>query len=110
MKREELESHLTHINCSFFKCYLADKADSVMDDLEAQVNNLEKANAELIKRVIELENENNKLEEQNQSLFNEAYESNGKVLKLESQLKISEEFNNKRALRIKELEYKLEGK
>lgn len=38
------------------------EADSVMDDLEAQVKNLEKANAKLIKRVQELEDENNELE------------------------------------------------
>lgn len=86
------------------KAYIKADADSVMDDLEAQVNNMEKANAELIKRVQTLEEDCNKLEEQNQRLFDEAYESNGKVIELESLLITLEELNNKRALRIKELE------
>lgn len=102
------------------KAYIKEEADSVMDDLEAQVNNLENANAELIKRVQELEDECNKLEDENQRLFDEAYELNGKVLELESAFRISEEMKTKWFLksmglnalrnRIKELEYKLEGK
>lgn len=51
--------------------YDKDEADKVMDDLEAQVKNLEKANAELIKRVQELEDENNKLEAENERLKGE---------------------------------------
>lgn len=86
------------------KYYYKSQADNVMDDYESKIKNLEKANAELIKRVQTLEEECNKLEDENQKLFDEAYESNGKVLELESQLRTSEEFNNKRALRIKELE------
>lgn len=44
------------------KAYIKSEADSVMDDLEAQVKILEKANAELIKRVQALEEDCNKLE------------------------------------------------
>lgn len=101
MKREEL--YRDKNECGTI-VYNAHEADSVMDDLEAQVNNMEKANAELIKRVQTLEEDCNKLEEQNQRLFDEAYESNGKVIELESLLITLEELNNKRALRIKELE------
>lgn len=105
MKREELEYHIiTDEDLYEAEVCLKNQADSVMDALEVQVNNMEKANAELIKRVQDLEEENNKLEEQNQRLFDEAYESNGKVIELESLLITLEELNNKRALRIKELE------
>lgn len=93
------------------KAYIKEEADSVMDDLEAQVNNLEKANAELIKRVQGLEDENNKLEDENQRLFDEAYELNGKVLELEAEVdmdakkrRIMIDGYNKKCERVKELE------
>lgn len=62
MKRNELD---TYQSCDFLitkKVYMKSEADKVMDDLEAKLKNLEKANAKLIKRVQELEDENNELE------------------------------------------------
>ncbi|MCQ2183028.1 MAG: hypothetical protein MJY89_06460 [Bacteroidales bacterium] len=39
--REELEPYHTHINCSFFKSYLADEADKVMNAMENRIKELE---------------------------------------------------------------------
>lgn len=50
------------------KYYYKSQADKVMDDYESKIKNLEKANAELIKRVQDLEDENNKLEDENKHL------------------------------------------
>lgn len=46
------------------EAYLKEEADKVMDNLEAQVKNLQTANAELIKRVQSLEDKCNELESQ----------------------------------------------
>lgn len=89
------------------KYYYKSQADKVMDDYESKIKNLEKANAELIKRVQTLEEECNKLEDENQRLFDECYESNGKVLELESQLRTSEELKQKWFFKMRDLEAKL---
>lgn len=76
MKREELEvvtldeiaQDLIEDQVQPDEYYVKEEANNVMDDLEANVNNLNKANAELIKRVQELEDENNKLEAENEQL------------------------------------------
>lgn len=38
--REELIQYKTHINCSFFKSYLAEEADKVMDAMERRISRL----------------------------------------------------------------------